>query len=497
MAPVPGRYAVRWVAGNARKESRRVGYPVFVIGGEVINPGTVSVSLAVTPSGAVTAGTSLTFTATATGGTGPYSYVFSVVSGPSMMFSGSGNTRTAPAPAAGINPVVRVVVTDALGNVEQDEVTLNITGSTAYPINFAGHVPNRVLVGFASTVTGTPKPTYAEAMTHINTPTVAPARTIYERRRFESTWVSEAGFNSMVSEADAIGALPNISFKVPGGSNGTGWGQVRDGAHDSGLLTLFNLLQAYNKPVIVSFEHEPTGSGIDNAQLLIWAQMHIRCARYFGGWRNGGYSSVKGGTYNPAHDLSLNNGGKVSWGPIGNGFIYEYLSTTHIQEGMRNAKWPQLHIDTLNEFKGIVQNDFYDTVYQNETLGLTDRTYRVPKTGGIRTSTRIRNFMTWARQRGIKAAGCGEFSAIDGAEITECWKVMRDNRDIWGLTNYYNSQIASRCDWTIRPSNYPASSYVGSKGLADLGGDAQSQGRLDAFKNMLDESISPTYTAPI
>ncbi len=250
--------------------------------------------------------------------------------------------------------------------------------------------------------------------------------------------------------------------------------------------------------MLCTFHHEPSGDGT----LSVWAEMQEYCAWFFAGYRNVSFNAATStftkGTYNAANDLSLNNGGNLAWAPIGNGFWWR--PTTPMLEA--NQAWPQSLINAINACKGVVGNDFYDTDYTNPDLSFTTRSARAPGTG-VRTSKRITNFMVWARSKGVNAAGAGEYGVIDGPEMTACWQVMRANRDVWAIGNYFNSLANSDHDWRLVPATYPDSTYssdkVNSTGqrFQDLGGDTQSAGRLAAYKTTLTESISALYTKPL
>lgn len=474
-------YVLRWNSTLSRKELRRRGYLSRVSGGGEITPDPPPGPVLVVGLGASSmspaVGATVTLTATASGGTSPYTPTWFPPSG--VALTGQGLVRTFTVPSGIASLTFRVSIADAAGSVQEATIVITPQGAVTQGAKFPGHVPNRVLVGMA-TPAGNPPPGWDEARTIVGQP-------IYEARRFTGGWISANAFDSMVSEADAANALPWISFKVPSNN----WAGVYEKTYDSALLTLFNLCQDYGKPVLCSFHHEPAGDG----DLAVWARMQEYCAWWFAGYRNVAYTGgvIVKGTYNEAHDLSLNVGGNLGWAPVGNGFWWRTANT----EADAAIAYPASLIAALNACKGLVGNDFYDIDYTNMTLAMTDRAYRVPAASGVRTSRRLTRFMTWARARGVNAAGAGEYGVIDGSEMTACWQVMRANRDIWCISNYFNSMNNSDHEWRVIPADYPASSYESSKGLRDLGGDAQSAGRLAAFKQTLTESISAQYTSPL
>lgn len=349
----------------------------------------------------------------------------------------------------------------------------------------AGHVPNRVLIGMASPDNSFPGPGWSDALDIIGQP-------IYEARRFSSGWITTGNFNSMIADAVEASALPVISFKIPSND----WAGVYAKTYDSDLVTLFNLVQANGNPIVCSFHHEPAGDGT----LTVWAKMQLYCAYWFAGYRSCSFSGSSistfvPGSYNAAHDLSLNNGGNLSWGPIGNGFWWRNMSSSSLAQNRADA-WPPELIAALNLHKGIVLNDFYDTDYIDQTAALTDPAYRLVGTG-VRTSTRIANFCNWARSNGVNTSGAGEWGCIDDLDMYDTWDVMAANRDIWSIGNYFNSAFNSDHDWRLVPADYPDTSYVSSKGFVDFGGNAQSAGRLAAFQTILTESTDPTHTGPL
>jgi hypothetical protein len=483
-------YVVRLnTALNNRKELHRRGYPSIVSGGGVITPPPTTNPLVVTlttnnPTPAP--GATATLTATVTGGTSPYTPTWTPPAG--VTLSGSGLTRTFVVPTTTTSLTFRVSITDSSSSALVDEATVVVTpiGAVAAAARWPGHVPNRVIMGMA-TSGPTPGPDWAEARAIL-------AQPVYEVRNFTGNWISQSGFDAQVLEADQINGLPWVSFKEAGTSADAGWQGIRNGQYDNDLISLFNMCKDYAKPVLACIHHEPAGDG----NLTYWAQMNEYCAYFFAGYRdvtfNASNNTISKGAYNAANDLSLNNGGNMAWAPIGNGHWWRNAVPT--QEAL--DAWPASVITALNACKGVLGNDVYDADYNNEAVAWVDPNEpRVPVPGGVRTSTKMRNFINWCRARGVNAIGIGEYGCIDGSEMIATWGVIRSNRDILGVVNYFNSIVASRCDWRLIPATYPDSTYVSSKGLHDFGGDAQSAGRLAAFKTTLTESISAQYTSPL
>lgn len=479
-------YVCRFNATLNRKELRRRGYPTIVSGGGVVTPPLdppLVVALAASNTTPLI-GVTVTLTATISGGTTPYVVTWFPPAGVTLLGT-SQTVRTFVVPATETDLTFRVSVEDIAGHVQEAVRIVSPKGASAAGSKFPGHTPFRVLVGMATPDNPPPAPGWSEAQTVIGQP-------IYEARRFASGWITEARFDQMIGEADDAAALPWISFKVDVAST-AGWQAVRDGGRNADLITLFNLCKDYGKNLLCSFHHEPSGDG----DLAVWAQMQEFCTWFFAGYRsvayNSGSNTFTKGTYSAANDLSLVNGGNLGWGPIGNGFWWR-PNTPLAQAGQA---WPASLITALNTCKGVMGNDFYDADYADIAAANTQASARVPAPGGVRTSTKLQHFLAWARPRGIQAAGIGEYGCIDGADMLATWKLIRDNRDIMCVVNYFNSLNNSDHDWRLVPANFPDSNYVTDSGLEDLGGNAQSQGRLDAFKTTLTESISATYTSPL
>jgi hypothetical protein len=477
-------YVLRFNTVLNRKELRRRGYPTIVSGGGEVTPGdplTVGLSASSTTPAV---GSTVTLTASASGGVPPYTYVWTPPAG--VTLSGTGQTvRTFVVPNTASPLVFRVSISDLDSRAQERSVSITPQGVVNSNARFPGHTPFRVLVGMATPSNPPPAPDWDEARSIIGQP-------IYEARRFASGWVSEARFDSMIGEADSANALPWISFKVD--VSGTpGWAAVRDGGKNADLITLFNLCKDYGKPLLCSIHHEPASDG----DLATWAKMQEFCAYFFAGYRSVSYNSgtdvITKGSYNATHDLSLNNGGNLGWGPVGNGFWWRPVSPL----ADANIGYPASLITALNFCKGVVGNDFYDANYADVNAANSSEAARIPDPSGVRTSTKIAHFITWARQKGVVSSGIGEYGCIDGADMLACWKIFRDNRDIMNVVNYFNSMNNSDHEWRLIPSNYPDTNYVTDSGLQDLGGNAQSQGRLNAFKTTLTESISAQYTSPL
>lgn len=311
------------------------------------------------------------------------------------------------------------------------------TGGTGFgSVRFAGHVPGRVLLGFAAS--GSIRPLYDEAL--------GITGTVYERRSFSSGWITASKMNSMLDECDANNQYCVISFKVPG----TDWAGVAAGNYDADLDIAKSVAQSRTKPFAFGVHHEPQGDGLAED----WAAMQEYLVQYL----------------SPVND-------KMAFTTIGNGFWWgpnfgktdAYIATYY----------PQSLINKMNQYNGVIAADFYDA--KPDASG----NYNA---NADRTSMKLQEFVTWARAKGVKSIGAGEFGTTTGTELTASWNVMHDNRDIFGYANYFNSLANSQWDWRLIPSDYPI--YETGNPL-DEGGSATSQARLDAFKAAVIQSATP------
>lgn len=372
--------------------------------------------------------------------------------------NGLSTSRTFSGLTAGTAYAVRVRAVDAAGNVSgilSGTVSTDAGTPPPQPVGlFAGHVPNRVLVGMAASESG--RPTTTEAAGIVGKP-------IYVLRRFTQGNITRAALLGHLSDADALGSLCISSFKYGD------WAGVAAGNFDADLdivrTVALERKKAGQRPFLFTIHHEPAGDG----PLDVWANMQLHLVNYF--------KDIKDA---------------IAISPIGNGFWWRPATP----QPDADVAWPQKLIDALRVNGGVILNDFYDADYVDMQAAKTDPTKRVAGTG-VRTSTRIKHFMTWARAHNAGAVGCGEFGCIDGAELSATMQVMFANRDLWAVSNYFNSFANSDHDWRLIPANYPAYNGTNSKGYQDFGGDSYSAGRLAAFQKALTDSISSTYTAPL
>jgi hypothetical protein len=270
--------------------------------------------------------------------------------------------------------------------------------------------------------------------------------TVYERRQFKSNWITASAMNSMLNDCDAKNQYCVISFKVPNND----WAGVTAGKYDSDLDIAMNVARQRAKPFAFAVHHEPEGDGTPT----VWGAMQEYLVQYL----------------SPVSDkmafTTIGNG--WWWGPNG-GKPDSYIAQFY----------PQSLLNKMNQYNGIVAGDFYDAHPKADgTFGAN----------ADRTSQKLQGFVNWAKAKGVKNLGVGEFGTATGPELTNSWRIIQDNRDMFGYANYFNSLANSDFDWRLIPDSYPI--YSPSNSL-DLGGTPVSEARLNAFKAALAESAIP------
>lgn len=472
MANLPiTRYHQRRNTNPARKEWRRVGRGALVVAGGTTTPTDPGTPLGVTLSASpnpVTAGGTVTLTARASGGSAPYVYTFTQTSGAAVALSGSGAVRTFVAASSTGGRTFRVSVRDDEGAVQESSVTVTTAGAVVGTPLYAGHIPNRVLIGVAGPENDVPN--FAEGLELIKT---ASQNTLgyrgvgsYERRRFSSTGTNgtqAAELRNMLADGDQYDAYNWVSFKVTGGN----WAGVANGQYPA-IPAMFRTVAlerkaAGKRPFMATLHHEPRGDG----NLADWAAMHIYMSNQL--------ADVK--------DC-------LAWSCIGNGFLWNNVTGSASVQTERGQMFPQTLIDTFRRNSHVVAVDTYD----DHPLYTGQETYPV---GGQnnRASVKIANWIAWMRARNCGPIGLGEWSTTDVGEMPKVWKVMRDNRDILGIANYFNSIAGgSTWDWRIVPDGFPPSPR--NPGI-DYGGTKLTGDRLNYFPTILAESTMPQYTSPL
>lgn len=418
-----------------------------------------------------TAGSTVRLSAAALGGVAPYSYAFTAPAGVSL--SGAGATRTFTAPASATDLACTVTVTDSTPDTPLTataSVAVRVGSSTGGRVLYAGHIPGRVLLGFAAPEAN--RPDWSEARALIRSAAQAqlgaPGVGAYERRRFSSTATDGRAahvdeLRNMLADGDAAGVYMWVSFKVLN----TDWAGVANGSYPAipeMFRTVANERRAAGKPPFAAtLHHEPRGDG----PLTDWSAMHT-------------YMS------NQLADVS----DICAWSCIGNGFLWNTMPGTSAAQADRAATFPQTLIDTFRRNRHVVAVDTYDDhpAYSGQ------QTYPV---GGQtnRCSAKLANWVSWMRARNSGALGIGEWGVTDVAELRAVGAVFWANRDILGVANYFDSiGGGSTWDWRLIPASYP--SYPVNPGT-DYGGTALTEGRLNGFAQLLVDSVSPANTAPL
>lgn len=339
---------------------------------------------------------------------------------------------------------------------------------------FAGHIPNRVLVGMAAS--NNQRPDFAEAMDIIGGAT-------YERRIFKSTGITLNGLNDMLSDSDAYNAYPITSFKEAVGAISSGSANARlNIIRDRAKQRRTEGPGGTPMPFSIGNHHEPYN---DNGMIPeVWALDQIYASNWLAGWTtDSGGNKVAYTAENDVSDI-------VAWTTIMNGHVW---GPNNVRPEAIAAYYPQKLVDTIRDNGGILQVDTYEP---NPPNGDRDN----PGGYGIRadrTSKKIQAYIDWARSVNAGAIGFAEWNTVDQPEMEKCWKIARENRDIVAIFNYFNSFANSRWDWRLIPADYPAYNGTNSKGLVDEGGNIITEQKLNYFRTIRDESTSPQYTSPL
>lgn len=465
-----------------------------------INAPALAATLTSSPA-TVQPGTIVTLTAAASGGTPPYSYVFTQTAGTTVTLSGTGTSRTFTA-VSGTNPAFRVTVSDTDGQSTSATRTV-VIGSTSTQPRFAGHIPFRVQMGMATPKSGVYLPKYDEALGIItqarptwDTYGVLTNNHVKERRIFSNGAWNLTEFREMADLCDSRNQLGVISFK-PGPTN---FKRIADGLENAMLNLIrdeFKLRESQNKPPhLFAFHHEPVSD--QGVILSEWARMNNYCSNYFAGWG----TDIAGNktTYVAANDCrakmtwcSIMNGNE--WGPNNPGTVE--IESAH----------PQYKIDTYRVNGSVLMADFYDGVPGGTAGNLNQYT-----ANSNRTSEKIQAYITWHRDKNSGMLGAGEWSTTQAAEAYKVWEVLRANRDIFCIANYFNSGANSKWEWRLIPGNYPQNAtpwaltqYSPGNGV-EIGGSSglnwhpnapghSTEEQLKTYRRILHESILPEWTS--
>lgn len=377
-----------------------------------------------------------------------------------------------------------------------------VTGEVAPPGSlgaprFAGHVPGRVLVGFSAVADGNTAwayPGWTEQQQIID-------RQIYLHRAFTpstnaNAWLSWIqGAHAQEYSRPQGACYPILSFKC------SSYTTMRDGGYASQMDAIRQWAKTRRtsgpggtpQPFTLTFDHEPIGN--PGGTLKEWGEAHTVLSNFFAGWTTNSGTWTKN-TYNAADDVT----DIMAWHSCPNG--HPWRPNWWIQSYVDDMCPPFL-IETFNENGSIIAPDFYDPNPNNarawDDPTRFDESYYQFRPNQDRTSVGIQGFITWGKAQGIELMACNEFSAITGAEFTNAWHVIRANRDRWVWASAYSSPQNSRWDWRLIPEGYPGGQFPdvqksGQWVLRDFGGKSSHQNRLNAFRTMVDESISPQFT---
>lgn len=475
------RYVGRYNPTLARKEWRRTGWPTLVVDGGIVDPGDpgvdpIVVTLTKSPA-TVTAGMTVTLTASATGGIAPYTPTWTAPAGVTLSGSATSMVRTFVAPATASNLVFRVSIADSEPTtaVQEASISVAVGESVVGTPLYAGHTPNHVVISLAGP--NGVNPTYDQGVQMVKAASTAQLGVAgagsYARRRFTGTQTDGgdiAELRQMLAEGDADNVVNWVSFKTVGGN----WSGIAAGQYPAipqMFITVANERKAAGKkPFIASLHHEPRGDYAAGQSLSTWASMHI---------------------YMSNATKSVND--VMAWSCIGNGFLWNTATGTQVNQTERPQMFPQTLIDTFRINKHIVAVDTYDDhpVYTGQsTLPLSGTPVQK-----ARTSVKLQNWIAWMRARNCGALGIGEWSCTDAVEMPKVAAAFWRNRDILGIANYFNScQGASTWDWRLVPSDYPVQQ---ASNEADFGGTALTQARLNYFPTIVRDSMLPANNGPL
>jgi len=374
-------------------------------------------------------------------------------------------------PAAGVAPPVAINWFDFPGIIGESEMLVNAAEVDAW----SKLRPTR--------------PSYTEARAaHVTGQSYV--RHVSTEDTYTAAWL-----NTALSDAVAARYYPILSFA--GYKN---WLQISQGAIDADLTAIRNKAKTMRTaaaagtpfPFAVGIHPEPDGDGV----LADWSKMNIYCSNFFAGWTTN--SAGDKVAYTAANDVS----DIMAWHSIADGYWWgpRAYDPTKI-----SAAYPTKLVATYAANRSILMADFDDPLPTNKTT-VADASRNEPPftfvTNADRTSRRITSFIGWARGfPKTPALGCGGFVTVTAEELTAVWTVMRDNRDVWALGNYFNSSHNARWDWRLIPDVYPAYNpdvhRSGTFVLRDYGGSTESERKLVAFLRMRDESTLPAYTGSL
>jgi hypothetical protein len=244
-------------------------------------------------------------------------------------------------------------------------------------------------------------------------------------RQFKS-WGNWSGLAKAIQVDDKAGRVPWISIKGPGGSP-SGWQALANGSYDADIKALATTLKANDdKPVFLTFHHEPSNDGADSTGKY-WAAAYCHL-----------------------HDLLKSQGAlaNVADPPILGDWLF-------------NPRNPQNPSDWLTS--GVMQRMPF--------LGID----MYENTGGETFGDRIPRIINWMAQQGFpnKMIGIGETGATDQYKAETGMTAVQwmnaslgwvaANTDKVGVVSYFNSMNNSRSGvyWPLDESSAKMTAYRG------------------------------------
>lgn len=237
----------------------------------------------------------------------------------------------------------------------------------------------------------------------------------YGVHRTYKQWNNWSGVAKEIQADHAAGRLPWVSFKPPL-AGAEGWSAVASGSYDTDLKALATTLKANDdKPVLITFHHEPSNDGTEDEGKL-WAAAYVHI-----------------------HDLLKAEGAlgpNVSDPPILQDWIFNPTNKTQDP-----INWATNAVLERAPFMGI-------DMYQNSS--------------GEGYSVRIPRIIDWMAARGFpnKMVGIGETGSTASFDISaDKWlndslSWAANNTDKVGVVSYFNSTANSDADvyWPLDES---------------------------------------------
>jgi hypothetical protein len=244
----------------------------------------------------------------------------------------------------------------------------------------------------------------------------------YGVHRTYKQWNNWSGVAKEIQADHKAGRLPWVSFKPPL-AGAAGWSAVASGSYDSDLKALATTLKANDdKPVLITFHHEPSNDGTEDEGKL-WAAAYVHI-----------------------HDLLKAEGAlgpNVSDPPILQDWIFNPTNKTQDP-----INWATDAVLARAPFMGI-------DMYQNST--------------GEGYSVRIPRIINWMADRGFpnKMVGIGETGSTGSFDISaDKWlndslTWAANNTDKVGVVSYFNSTANSEADvyWPLDESAAKMSTF--------------------------------------